>query len=94
MNAFLIGTIGVAAAALFSIANRQFKNYASGEPSYLTQVEGRPAVAAVVVLAGAIVGSALITVIEGGSLLLFLALMGVFIALGVGFGIIAAMRKS
>jgi hypothetical protein len=87
-NPFLIAIVGLVAATLFSVVNRQFDNYAKGRPSYFKSVEGRPIIASAMVLIGAIVGGALITTILGKSFLFFGYLTAAFVLCGVAFAII------
>ena len=93
MSPFVVAAVGLTAAGLFSVMNRQFTNYAKRRPAYLRSVEGRPGVAAVLMVAGAAIGSALITFLSGGSLLLFVGLAGTFIACGAAFMIVGFIRQ-
>ena len=75
---FVVAAIGVAAAGFFSVAGRQFRAYGTGQPSYVSVLEGRWWLAAIVIAVASVTSSALLTFLTDGSARTFWTILGGF----------------
>ena len=80
----VVAAVGSVAAVFVSVIGREFRAYGSGKASYLSVLEGRLWLAAIVVAIAIVGSSALLTFLSEGSTSTFWAILAGFAAASVG----------
>ena len=78
-NPLIVAGIGAVAATVFGALGRQFRAYGSGNPSYLSALQGNPWLAGLYCVVVTVLMSALVTFLLDGTIETLLGILAVFV---------------